>query len=183
MCWIHFSLHMMDKCGTNDILLSLAWMKGLFCSCVKWKITWNGWMSVWMSVWMSAVLTQQLLSKLVEFRRRQSHEMHTLLNHICGKHYTIAGKWWLKSHLKGQHLVAAFSSLARTWGECSTIYPQPVLFFFLVEISSCTLNPLFRPGSVHSGSVNWDDCGWEFPDELCVSLFPDRFPHYAWTAA
>ena len=56
-------------------------------------------------------------------------------------------------------------------------------FFFKAEISSCTPIPLFRPGSVHSGSVNWDDCDWVFPDKLCVRLLPDRFPNYAWTAA
>ena len=27
------------------------------------------------------------------------------------------------------------------------------------------------------------DCDRVFPDELCVSSFPDWFPHYAWTAA
>ena len=32
-------------------------------------------------------------------------------------------------------------------------------FFFKVEISSCTLIPLFRPGPFHSGSASWDDCG------------------------
>ena len=32
------------------------------------------------------------------------------------------------------------------------------------------------PGSVHSGSANWDDCGRVFPDELRVSSFPDRLP-------
>ena len=32
------------------------------------------------------------------------------------------------------------------------------------------------PGSVHSGSANWDDCGWVFPDELQLNSFPDRFP-------
>ena len=37
-------------------------------------------------------------------------------------------------------------------------------FFFKVEISSRTLIPLFRPGSVHSGSANWDDCDFVFPD-------------------
>ena len=52
-----------------------------------------------------------------------------------------------------------------------------------MEICSHTLIPLFMPGSVHSGSASWDDCGWMFPDKLGVSLFPDRFPHYAWTAA
>ena len=58
-----------------------------------------------------------------------------------------------------------------------------VLFLFLVEISSRTLIPLFRPGSVHSGSASWDDCDQMFPDELRVSSFPGRFPHYAWIAA
>ena len=58
-----------------------------------------------------------------------------------------------------------------------------ILGFFKVEISSCTLIPLFRPGSVPSDSVSWDDCDWVFPDKLRVSLFPNRFPHYAWIAA
>ena len=57
------------------------------------------------------------------------------------------------------------------------------LFIFEVEISSRTLSPLFTPGSVHSGSAIWDDCGRMFPDRLRVSSFPDRFPHYAWKAA
>ena len=56
-------------------------------------------------------------------------------------------------------------------------------FFFKVEISLCTLLPLFTPGSVHSGSASWDDRGIVFPDELHVSLFPDMFQHYARTAA
>ena len=33
------------------------------------------------------------------------------------------------------------------------------LFFFKVAIRSHKLIPLFWPGSVHSGSANWDDCG------------------------
>ena len=44
-------------------------------------------------------------------------------------------------------------------------------FFFSMEISSPTPIPLFRPGSVHSGSVSLDDCGWAFPVELQVSWF------------
>ena len=56
-------------------------------------------------------------------------------------------------------------------------------FFFKVEICLCTLIPLFRPESVHSGSASWDDCNQAFPDELHVSSFPDRFPNYACTAA
>ena len=54
---------------------------------------------------------------------------------------------------------------------------------FLVEISSRTLITLFVPGSVHNGSASLDDCDRVFPDELRVSSFPDRFQHYAWTAA
>ena len=36
-------------------------------------------------------------------------------------------------------------------------------FFSKVEISSRTLISLLRPGSVHSGSASWDDCGRVFP--------------------
>ena len=51
--------------------------------------------------------------------------------------------WWL------------FSLSARILGECSTIHSQPVLYIFCykLETRSCTLIPLFRPGSVNSGSV------------------------------
>ena len=52
------------------------------------------------------------------------------------------------------HVVVAFSSHVRIWGECSTIHSPPALFFFKVEISSCRLLPLFRPGSVHSSSAS-----------------------------
>ena len=76
----------------------------------------------------------------------------------------------------------AFSSLAWTLGEGSTIHSSPVLFFFFffeVEISSRTLIPLFMPGSVHSSSASLNDCVRVLPDDLRVSSFPDRFPHYA----
>ena len=62
-------------------------------------------------------------------------------------------------------------------------FPTCVFFFFKVEISSRILIPLFRPGSVHSGLSSWDEHDGVFPDEKCVSSFPDRFPYYAWTAA
>ena len=52
-----------------------------------------------------------------------------------------------------------------------------------MEISWHTQIPLFTQGSVLSGSASWDDCDRMFPDELRVSLFLDRFPHYACTAA
>ena len=79
--------------------------------------------------------------------------------------------------------MVAFSSRARILGECSTIHSPPTrfLYFLWVEISLCTLIPLFTPGLVHSGSASWDDCYRVFPDELRVSSFLDRFPHYAWT--
>ena len=54
---------------------------------------------------------------------------------------------------------------------------------FKVEISSRTLISLLMPGSVHSGSASFDNCGRMFPDKLLVSSLPDRFPYYAWTAA
>ena len=88
-------------------------------------------------------------------------------------------------------VVVALSSLARILGECSTTHPPPPFapppfffcFFFEAEISSRMLIPLFMSESVHSGSENRDDCSRMFPDRLRVSLFPDRFPHYAWTEA
>ena len=68
-------------------------------------------------------------------------------------------------------MVVAFSSLVMIFGECLTIHsPLFFLFFFLMEISFSTLIPLFMQGSVHSGSVNCDDCGRVFPDELHVSV-------------
>ena len=73
-----------------------------------------------------------------------------------------------------------FSWFVRSFGECSTIIPHLRFFFFFffeVEISLCALIPLSMPGSVHSGSASWDDCGWMFLDKLSVSSFPDRFPH------
>ena len=69
-------------------------------------------------------------------------------------------------------VVVAFSSCARILGECLTIHYLPALLFlffvlvFIVEISSRTLIPLFRPGSVHSGSASSDYCDQMFPGEL-----------------
>ena len=58
-----------------------------------------------------------------------------------------------------------------------------IFFFFRGDQLERTLFPLFRPESVHGGSASYDDCEGVFPDELCVSSFPDRFPHYAWTVS
>ena len=52
-------------------------------------------------------------------------------------------------------------------------------FFFEMEFSLRALIPLLQPGSVHTCRVSWDDCGQMFPDNLRVSLLPDRFPQYA----
>ena len=64
------------------------------------------------------------------------------------------------------------TSLARILGERSTIDSPPALFCLKkkkkMEISSCTLIPLFRPRSVHSGSASWDDCGRECSPTSCV---------------
>ena len=63
-------------------------------------------------------------------------------------------------------VVVAFFLRARILGECLTIRSSLVPFpslFYRVEISSRKLIPLFRPGSVHSGSASWDDCYRVFP--------------------
>ena len=52
-----------------------------------------------------------------------------------------------------------------------------------MDNSPQTLISLFTLGSVHSGSASWDNCGRVFPDKLRVNSSPDKFPHYAWTAA
>ena len=88
--------------------------------------------------------------------------------------YMLTARWsWLVPRLRG------------FWETVRTFIPRRrfSFLFFEVEISSCTLIPLFMPGSVHSGSPSWDDCGRMFPDKLRVSSFPDRLLHYAWTAA
>ena len=48
-----------------------------------------------------------------------------------------------------------------------------LLFYFKVEISSCTLILFFMPGSVHSGSVSWNDCGQTFPArQIVYNIYP-----------
>ena len=72
----------------------------------------------------------------------------------------------------------AFQLLGRTLGEETTIRSVPALLFvvvvvcFEVDMNSLTPIPLFRPGSVHSDSSTWDDCGQVCPDKLCVGSFP-----------
>ena len=87
----------------------------------------------------------------------------------------------LDTRVMPEVVVVAFSSHARILGEDWSIR-SPLAFCCScccckVEINWRTIISLFWPGSVHSGSA---EC---FPDELRVSSFPDRFTHYAWTAA
>ena len=70
-----------------------------------------------------------------------------------------------------------FPGLRRFWRMFdSSFLACPFTFFFKVEIRSSALISLFRPRTVHSGSASWGYCGRVFPDKLCVSLFPCRFP-------
>ena len=91
------------------------------------------------------------------------------------------GLWFLNSILCVLWIVSYggfFLVLRGFLREWSNIHSRLRFFFFFeVEISSRTLIPLFVPGSVHSGSANWDDYGQMFPDKLRASSFPDRFPH------
>ena len=71
--------------------------------------------------------------------------------------------WWLFPRVRG------------FWENVRQFIPR-LRFFFLVEIISRTLIPLFTPGSVDSGSESCDDCDRVFPGALRVSSFPDRVP-------
>ena len=55
-------------------------------------------------------------------------------------------------------VLVAFSSLARIWGDCSTLHSPPVLLVVDVAgevgISSRALFQLIMPGSVHTGSAS-----------------------------
>ena len=97
---------------------------------------------------------------------------------LFSKHWHESGKWTFVCCPLQRILIHLFwwwlFLIAWIWAKCSTIHsppaPPPPLFFpsfFPVEISSRTPIPVLRPGSVHSGSANWDDCGWVFP-ETCV---------------
>ena len=43
-------------------------------------------------------------------------------------------------------------------------------FYFSCNGDQLSQIPLFRPGSVHRGQVNWDDCSWVLPDEMCLLI-------------
>ena len=91
----------------------------------------------------------------------------------------------LKFETKIKMMVVAFSSLARFFRIMfDHRFPACAFFFFFFEeIISRTLIPLFRPGSVHSGSASWDNCGWAFPNELRVSslfMWSDENMYESW---
>ena len=79
----------------------------------------------------------------------------------------------------------AFSSLARIWGKCLTILRFSFSFFsfFEVEISSRTLIHFLCQSQ--STVAQWAETTVAelFSDKLHKTSFPDRFLHYAWTAA
>ena len=111
----------------------------------------------------------------------------TWLHHVDHRMVSRGCVWSAESSPEDFLVIVAFSLRARIQGECLTIHSLHALFFPFffpkVEMSSHMLIPLFRPGSVQSGSVSWDDCDRVFPDGLRVRSFPERFPHPAWTAA
>ena len=100
----------------------------------------------------------------------------------------VAVRGPLRAHVSGGGVFYCFFLACEKFWECSTLHSPPALsfsfslffffFFFWLEISLSTLIPLFRPGSVHSGSASWDDFRWVFSVELGVSFFPDRLPLY-----
>ena len=73
-------------------------------------------------------------------------------------------------------LAVAFSLHTRILAEGLTQHFPPVHFFFFKWRSAHAHQFNFRPGSVHSGSVSWDNCGWTFSDELHASFFAWKAP-------
>ena len=74
-------------------------------------------------------------------------------------------------------VVVAFSLLARSLGECSTINSPPALLLLVVllkwRLARAPLIPLFffLPESVHGGSASWEDWGRIFPDNFWYNTF------------
>ena len=124
------------------------------------KNTWVDLHRVW-TKWVTAGWSQQLCSA----RPRPPNQVVQQQLRIHIRQWW----WWLFPPLAG-------------FGENVQPFISHLSFFlvlFDMEISSCTLIPLFMPRSLYSGSASWDDCGWVFPDTFLVSSSPDRFPHCA----
>ena len=78
--------------------------------------------------------------------------------------------------------MVAFFSQGKTFGEDFTILSLPVLFqIFLVDISSRTLFPLFKPGSVHSGSLDWGTAAKEIMVPFVENPESKGSPFKAWS--
>ena len=79
-----------------------------------------------------------------------------------------------------------FTLVYKDLGECSTVHPPACASFFfspfLFEVGVRQFHSLGQDQSTVA-HLSRDDRGRVFPDELRVSSFPDRFPHYARTAA
>ena len=114
-----------------------------------WSRTLGGWFQVVMSVlvWM------------------QGFWLKRFLQHATHSHGSGRDGSWLSN---GGFLHVCQCSEGRFFLNVSI---SAFAFFFQVEITLHPPTPLFKPGSVHSGSAGWDDWGWAFPDELCVSSF------------
>ena len=78
--------------------------------------------------------------------------------------------------------MVAFSSFARVLEECLTIHSPPALFF-KVEISPHTLIALFYARISPQWLNKLRQLWLNVPDKFHVSLFPNRFPNYAWKVA
>ena len=116
----------------------------------------------------------------------------SVINSMSGVRDFFPSFFFLKKTVKlvKSHLIFCFCSWRSLFFACEDFGEniRPFIyrlrsFLFEVEISSRTLIPHLRPGSVHSGSAGWDDRCRMFPNMLRVSSYPDRFRHYAWTAA
>ena len=102
----------------------------------------------------------EVLRSLRHYLRPQSQGHHTI---DCQEMRGIRSAQ--QSALKGHAgFLLTCKDLGRTFNNSFPICSFFVVFL-KVEISSRTLIPLFRPGSVNSGSASWDDCNRVFPDE------------------
>ena len=57
----------------------------------------------------------------------------------------------------------------------------PELFRVCGNQFARTNSILLGQASVYSSLTSWDEYGWAFPDELCMSSFPNGLPYDEWT--
>ena len=77
-------------------------------------------------------------------------------------------QWWL------------FPPIGGFWENDGPLIPHLLFFFFWSGHQRAHTN-FTLGGDQSTVAQQWDECGWMFPDKLHVSLFPNRFSHYAWT--